>query len=556
MTTQLRKLLQRSKPGLVLGAHDALSAKLAEEAGFDAIWASGFGISAVSALPDANILTMSETLDAVRRMSDAVSIPVIADCDNGFGNAINVMRTVAEYERAGAAGLCIEDNIFPKRCSFYAGVRRELVLIDEHVRKIEAARAARRDPNFVIIARTEALIAGWGKHEALKRASAYAEAGADAVLVHSKSETFDELREFTADWENPCPLVCVPTTYADTTAADLSAAGFQLVIFANQVLRAAVSAMRRALAIMKAEERPAAVDDQIASLSEIYELVGVPDLQENEQKFLVPGGHDITSIIIAAGFEESLLPLIEDKPKAMLEIKGQTILERQISALNDCGIKDIVVVRGYCKEKINLPNVRYYDNDQFLETGELTSLFLAETEMSGRFLFLYSDIIFDPAIIEKLLKSQADMSIVVDRAWNDQPRSVEEIQTNKPDLVVTNHPPQTGYRFLPTTEVAGLARIGRHLSPQEADGEFVGLAMFSETGARQLRQIYREVREICEQRQPGRFHEAESLHTAAFTDMLQELVDRNQHVACVDIYKGWLEIDTFEDYRRAWAKMK
>jgi phosphoenolpyruvate phosphomutase len=553
VTAQLRALLRRPGPALVLGAHDALSAKLAEEAGFDAIWASGFGISAVNALPDANILTMSETLDAVRRMSDAVRIPVIADCDNGFGNAINVMRTVAEYERAGVAGICIEDNIFPKRCSFYAGVRRELVPTEEHVRKIQAAKAAQSDPDFVVIARTEAFIAGWGTQEALKRARAYAEAGADAVLVHSKSSTFDELKDFTAAWDGACPLVAVPTTYADITAASLAAAGFKLVIFANHALRAAVKAMREALVTLRQEGRPAAVDDHIATLPEIYELVGVPDLQANEQKFLLPGGHNVTAIIIAAGFDGALLPLTEDRPKAMLEIKGQTVLERQIHALNECGVKDIVVVRGYQKEQINLPNVRYYDNDRFRDTGELVSLFLAEAEMSGRFLFLYSDIIFDPAIVEKLLKSQADTSIVVDRAWNDHVHTLEELRTKKPDLVVTHHPPQTGYRFLPAADGTTLARIGCHLPPDEADGEFIGLAMFSEEGARLLRTVYHQNR----QRPQGcRFHEAESLEKAAFTDMLQEIVDRGAEVACVDIYKGWLEIDTFEDYRRAWAKVK
>ena len=552
-TAQLRALFRRPGPALVLGAHDALSAKLAEEAGFDAIWASGFGISAVNALPDANILTMSETLDAVRRMSDAVHIPVIADCDNGFGNAINVMRTVAEYERAGVAGVCIEDNIFPKRCSFYAGVRRELVPVEEHARKIQAAKAARSDPDFVIIARTEAFIAGWGTQEALKRARAYAEAGADAVLVHSKSSTFDELRDFTAAWDGSCPLVAVPTTYAGITAADLASAGFKLVIFANQALRAAVKAMRAALVTLKQEGRPAAVDDRIATLPEIYELVGVPDLQANEQKFLLPGGHNATAIIIAAGFEEALLPLTEDRPKAMLEIKGQTILERQIHALNECGVKDVVVVRGYRKEQINLPNVRYYDNDRFRDTGEVVSLFLAEPEMSERFLFLYSDIIFDPAILEKLLKSQADVSIVVDRAWNDHLHTPEEMRTKKPDLVVTHQPPQTGYRFLPAAEGTTLTRIGCHLSPDAADGEFIGLAMFSEEGTRLLRTVYQQ----SYQRFQGRsFHEAESLEKAAFTDILQEIVDRGGAVACVDIYKGWLEIDTFEDYRRAWAKVK
>src|SRR6059036_1069931 len=231
VTAQLRALLRRPGPALVLGAHDALSAKLAEEAGFDAIWASGFGISAVNALPDANILTMSETLDAVRRMSDAVRIPVIADCDNGFGNAINVMRTVAEYERAGVAGICIEDNIFPKRCSFYAGVQRELVPTDEHVRKIQAAKAAQHDPDFVVIARTEALIAGWGQDEALKRAAAYADAGADAVLIHSKSPTFDELRAVSQQWSGRVPLVVVPTIFGSVTADELERHGFKIVIF-------------------------------------------------------------------------------------------------------------------------------------------------------------------------------------------------------------------------------------------------------------------------------------------------------------------------------------
>ncbi len=552
-TTRLRELLKQPGPALVLGAHDALSARLAQEAGFDAIWASGFGISAVNAVPDANILTMSETLEAVRRMSAAVSIPVIADCDNGFGNAINVIRTVAEHEHAGAAGICIEDNIFPKRCSFYAGVQRELVPIDEHARKIQAATATRQNADFVIIARTEAFIAGWGKQEALSRAHAYAEAGADAILIHSKAATFDEeLRDFAASWDVPCPLVAVPTTYADITAQDLAAAGFQFVIFANQTLRAAVTGMRSALATLKQEERPAAVDKQIVTLPEIYDLVGVPALQANEKKFLVPGGHEVTAIIIAAGFEEELLPLIEDRPKAMLEIKGKTILERQIQALNECGVKDVVVVRGYHKEQINLPNIRYYDNDRFRETGELSSLFLAETEMTGRFLFLYSDILLDPSILEKLLKSQAAISIVVDRAWNDHEPGQAEVRTKNPDLVVTHQPPKTGYRYLPTAEATTLTQIGQHIAPQAADGEFIGLAMFSASGARILRTTYQELQTA---RSARRFHEASTLETAAFTDMLQELIDHKHDIACVDIYKGWLEIDTFEDYRRAWAKI-
>ncbi|GKZ67494.1 phosphonate [Aspergillus niger] len=296
----LRLLLaQRDGPPILLGgAHDALSAKLTQEAGFDGIWASGFGISAVQAVPDANILSMTETIDAMAGMAAAVpGVPVLADVDGGFGNAINVMRTVQSCERAGLAGVCIEDNIFPKRCSFYDLVQRALVPIDEHVGKIRAAVAARRDPDFVVVARTEALIVGAGIEEALRRARAYRNAGADALLVHSKQPNFGELREFADRWfaglyEQPdnqtqqCPLIAVPTTYGMTSAEELADAGFRIIIFANQALRAAVRAMRQVLTDLKREARPSAVEDHIATLPEIYKLVGVPDLVANEAEFL------------------------------------------------------------------------------------------------------------------------------------------------------------------------------------------------------------------------------------------------------------------------------
>src|SRR5262245_54741657 len=364
------------RPGVVLaaGAHDALSAKLAEEAGFDAVWASGFGISAVQAVPDANILTLTETLEAVRRICDAVSVPVVADCDNGYGNAINVMRTASEFERAGAAGICIEDNEFPKRCSFYAGVRRDLVTAEEHARKIEAACSARHSGDFAVIARTEALIAGLGLEEAMRRARAYAEAGADAVLVHSKEPDFGELRRFGELWTLDVPLVAVPTTYPGVGPEELAAAGFRMAIFANQALRAAIVAMREALRTLRETGRAASVDDRIVPLDEVYRLVGVPELKANEQRFLFAGAEAPRAIILAAGFEPQLLPLTQDRPKTMLEVKGKTILERQVEALGRVGIRDVVVVRGYKKEQVTAPGgVRFVDNDRYAETGELHS---------------------------------------------------------------------------------------------------------------------------------------------------------------------------------------
>ncbi|MEO6595105.1 MAG: isocitrate lyase/PEP mutase family protein, partial [Planctomycetota bacterium] len=184
----LANLLAKKPQLLVIGAHSGLSARLGERAGFDAIWASGFEISASHGVPDANILDMSEQLAAASHINEAVSIPVIADCDNGYGNAINAAVTARKFARAGIAAICIEDNDFPKRCSFYSDARRRLVSAKEHALKVAACKHSTHGELFVI-ARTEALIAGLGLDCAMERLEAYAEAGADAVLIHSKQKT-------------------------------------------------------------------------------------------------------------------------------------------------------------------------------------------------------------------------------------------------------------------------------------------------------------------------------------------------------------------------------
>src|SRR5438067_4894173 len=245
----------------------------------------------------------------------------------------------------------------------------------------------------------------------------YADAGADAVLIHSKSTTFDELRTVSQQWSGRVPLVVVPTIFGGVTAEELERHHFKIVIFANQVVRTAIKAMRDTLEVLNRDNRPDAVVDRMVKLQEVYDLVGVTQMEEDERKFLPMGTEKVTAIIPAAGFEKQLLPLIEDKPKCLLDIKGKTILERQVAALNLCNIKDIALVRGYRKEAITLPNIRYYDNDRYEETGDLFSFFCAENEMKSRCLFLYGDIIFDTAVLEKILKSPADITLVVDYAW-------------------------------------------------------------------------------------------------------------------------------------------
>lgn len=542
---RLRERLSRPGPVVAVGAHSPLSARLVEEAGFDAIWASGFEISAAHAVPDANILTMAEQLEAAKLMARAVTIPVIADCDNGFGNAINVIRTVRDYEADGIAGICLEDNVFPKRCSFYAGVRRELASVEEHAGKVRAACRARRSRDFVVIARTEAFIAGWGLEQALERGRAYADAGADLVLVHSKSKEFDELQAFAHRWDREVPLVAVPTIYKHVHQDELERAGYKLVIFANHGLRASIKAMRETFAALRAGGRPAAVDDRVCSLQDVYGLVGEPQMKADEKAFLPAPGEEVTAVILAAGGSEALGQLTADRPKCMLEVRGKTILERQVEALNACGIKEIAVVRGYQKEKVQLPGIRTYDNDRWAEEGELFSLLKAQQELKGRVIVLYGDILFDAGILLKLLQSGGDTTLVVDRAWRDQK---EHPEAARPDLVRTAAPPADSYRFVPGQEDTVL-EVARGIAPDRAHGEFVGILMLSPEGTGRFLDAYRAAAE-----RGGAFHEAPSLERAALTDMLQELIARGEPVRALSIYKGWSEVDTFEDYQAAWRE--
>jgi len=554
--TKLRALLKKPGAIKIVGAHDALSAKLIERAGFDGVWASGFAISAsLKCIPDASFIDSSEQLGVERRMAEAINIPIVADCDTGYGNALNVMRTVNDRERAGVAAICIEDNVYPKRCSFYAGVRRELIPIDEHCGKIKAAKAAQLNPDFFIIARTEALIAGWGKEEALARAEAYAEAGADAVLIHSKSKTFDELKSVYKAFSGRVPIVVVPTIFDQTTAAEMEDAGVKIIIYANQPVRAAIRGMRETLEMIKKDTRPGAANDRIVTLPEVYDIVGVPQMEKDEKAFLPIGSEKITAIIAAAGFEKQLLPLIEDKPKCLLDIKGKTILERQVAALNDCDIKEIALIRGYKKEAITLPNIRYYDNDRYEETGELFSIFCAESEMKGRTILLYGDIIFDNTILEKLLKSPADISLVVDLAWQDQQQRGAQPTHLNPDLVSLAEPPGKTHlaRFVMPEGEHRIVKLGQQLPHDQTHGEFIGMAMFSDKGIKAFRDCYRA--SLDAYKSTG-FHEAGTLAKASFTDLVQELINRGHRVDAVPIFKGWMEVDSFEEYQKAWAKIR
>lgn len=285
---RLRAMLTRPGLAIGVGAGDALSAKLIERAGFDFIWSSGFCISASYAIPDASLISMTQYLEAARSMNEVISIPIVADCDTGFGNSNNVIYAVKKFEEAGIAAICLEDKKFPKDTSLLEGGRQELASIEEFVGKIRAAKDTQKKSYFIVIARVEALIAGWGQEEALKRALRYVEAGADCILVHSKSKQPDEILEFVSNWNNPTPLVLIPTAYPSLTAKAIEELGkVKLVFYANQPLRAAIKAQEDLLEEIKKVGGIHTINEMMVPVSHVFELQGVPTMKENEKKYLI-----------------------------------------------------------------------------------------------------------------------------------------------------------------------------------------------------------------------------------------------------------------------------
>ncbi|MGY5142951.1 MAG: isocitrate lyase/phosphoenolpyruvate mutase family protein [Candidatus Nitrosopumilus sp. bin_32a] len=278
----LHSKLNKNKIIRVAGAFDAMSAKLVELNNFDAVWAGSFAISATHALPDASILTMTEFLSAASSMADACSIPIIADCDTGFGGPSNVSHMVKKYENAGIAAISIEDKIFPKQNSLLQNGKQELLSERDFVAKIIAAKNAKKNKNFMIIARIEALIVGLGVDEAIKRANAYQKAGADAILIHSKKNTPDEIFEFCDSWNGNIPIIAIPTSYPDVTLTELQKHNIGIVIYANQSLRAAHWAMADHLKKLSTAEKLSDVKTQMTTMDEIFHLQEMYEIKKQE----------------------------------------------------------------------------------------------------------------------------------------------------------------------------------------------------------------------------------------------------------------------------------
>lgn len=285
-TTRFRQLLAGPGTAYLAEAHDGLSARIVEEAGFPGIWASGLCMAASLGVRDSNEASWTQVLEVLEFMSDASSVPVLVDADTGYGNFNNVRRLVTKLEQRGIAAMCIEDKLFPKTNSFLHGERQPLADVREFCGKITAAKETQRDPDFCVVARIEALIAGRGLTEALARAAAYHDAGADALLVHSKAATAHEVLAFMERWDRSCPVVVVPTTYVDTPTHVLEDAGVRVVIWANHLTRASIVAMQGAAAQLYRERTAAGLEPRIAPVAEVFRLQDTAELEAAEARYL------------------------------------------------------------------------------------------------------------------------------------------------------------------------------------------------------------------------------------------------------------------------------
>jgi len=252
--------------------------------------------------------------------------------------------------------------------------------------------------------------------------------------------------------------------------------------------------------------------------------------QIEEQKAIKKPKIKTKAIIVAAGKGLRLGGLLQE-PKCMLEIGGKTILRRTIDTFKACGINDIIVVRGFEKDKISYPDARYYEDPD--PQGILSSLMVAEKEMSDEFIFTYSDILFKKNIVEKLLESKADIALVIDTDWINH------------YVGRTDHPIAEAENVI--IEDDKVRRIGKNLSAEESHGEFIGLAKFSKKGAIALRQVYNSIKKRFKGKM---FHEAREFEKAYLTDMIQELINRGYNVGPVKIKGGWHELDTLQDLGR------
>ena len=552
---KLKALLKMGKTVRVLEAHNGLSGIIAnniqvegESEGkpvireFDAIWESSLTDSASKGHPDIEVVTFDSRLQTINEILAVTNKPMIVDGDTG-GDVNAFEYTVSKLERIGVSAIIIEDKVFPKRNSLEAGVQQNLEDPEIFAQKIRRGKEIQNTDDFMIIARLESLIAGKPMEDAVNRAKTYLRAGVDGIMIHSKSKSSDEIFQFAQHYKEISKqlnlnktLVCVPTTYNQTTEKELASAGFQIIIHANHLLRSAYKAMVKTSQTILRDQRSLEADPLCSNVREIFKTVGFLEVKEKDQQDEQTTNTPV--IIPAAGEDPVLKHILNGKPKAMLEICGMPLIEHQLQTLNKSNLADITLIAGYGKEHLEAEGINIMENPDYQKGSVLNSLMVAKEKMLNGFIMLYSDILMEDHIISKLTGCKEDIVLVADNSTQYHKPDEDNIH----DYLITKNYYKPKRREIRFTSENTVTKIGSKINPETATHEFIGLARFSKTGSEQFLETYNDVLKNF----TGPFQESGDISKLTFTDLIQEMIDRGFSIHYMEIHKGWLEIHNEE----------
>ena len=530
-TKLLRNLLNKTSLDFLLEAHNGISAKIAEEAGFEGIWASGLALSAQYGVRDNNEASWTQIVDMVEFMADATTIPILLDGDTGYGNFNNMRRLVKKLEQRGIAGVCIEDKLFPKTNSFIKGEKQALADVAEFSGKIAAGKDSQLDEDFCIIARVEAFIAGWDMKEALYRAESYRKAGADGVLIHSSLPNPSQILEFAQEWANRSPLVIVPTKYYSTPVEAYRKAEISMVIWANHMLRGSVHYMQQIASTIKTKKAVTDIEDDIATVNEVFRLQGADELAAAEKRYFNETAQETRAIVLAASRGDKFAELTENRPKAMLPINGKPLLSRLTDRFRKANVKKIFVVSGYKSQSINVPNINLVENLDFESNRELASLNLARTHFNEDMIILYGDLLFRGYVLKGLLESKRELTVVVDSSK----RSKEQEGDN--DFAFCS--------VEDNRELWGQDILLEHIHPKpehkgrDCSGRWVGMVRVHGAGRDWIETAIDELKSLS------------TFDTLDLGHLLNKIIDNGHPIRVIYIHGHWLNVNSLRDLEHA-----
>ncbi len=533
-SARLRQMLLSDTLEFLMEAHNGLSARIVREAGFKGIWGSGLTISAQFGVRDNNEASWTQVVDMLEFMADASDLPILLDGDTGYGNFNNMRRLVRKLEQRGIAGVCIEDKQFPKTNSFLNGERQPLADVAEFAGKIAAGKDTQQDPNFCIVARVEALIAGWGMDEALRRAEAYRRAGADAILIHSKLSKPDEIVTFAREWAGRGPLVIVPTKYYSTPTEVFRKAGISTVIWANHLIRAATAAMQSVAREIHSSETLVNVEDRVASVNEIFRLQDADEYSAAERLYLAASESSRAAVVLAASRGRGLESMTADRPKVMLPIAGKPLLRWLIDSFKKEHVNDITVVGGYRVDAIDTAGIKLVVNERHAETSELASLACAVDALESDTVIAYGDLLFRSYVLRDLVESKADFAVVVDSS----PSASSNLTVR--DFAYCSRPDDRGLFGTPVllkSVTSGKQAAADSTGP--VSGRWIGLLNVSRAGIVKLKAVLAQLRQRPD------------FDTLDMPALMNALLADGARIEVLYVHGHWRGVNDLEDFRQA-----